>query len=178
MDYRSINVKAKGYDFKSGMTRTYIADYPTCKEVILRGCYVYNKGEDPEINLRVNKVTFGKVCDAWRKYNFPALNLFEDEVNQEEFSIGVSFDGIFKSAAWLDIFITFLRIYDKFNTLDEGITHLVGLSDKYYGLKDVLNFAIQYPNLIGQIDNAEITSEDHEENGLIVNREKFLNNEV
>lgn len=179
MDYRSVNVLNKGYDFRSDVATTYIQDYPQCKEVILRGCYRENwhKGKDLNLNLRVTKTLIEKVRKAWAEYKFPELDIINSGFEtDDQIEFNVSLDGLFKSAAWLDVFITFLRVLYKYDNLKDGIEYLEASSYNYDGLSDVMNWVIDNVDKVAEIKNSDITSEDHEYNGLISNKERFIDN--
>lgn len=177
MDYRLINVKDCGYDFNSENI-AYINVHPTCKEVVLRSCYLNNDGEVPKLSLIVTKPLIAKVEAAWKEYNFPDLNLTKTGFdNDKEIEFDISFDGIFKSAAWLDVFITLLRIYHKFDDLNTGIKYFNSWKESYSGLKEVMEFVINNVGSVGQIENLKILDKSADRNGLIFNRSEFLKNE-
>jgi hypothetical protein len=176
MDYRSINVAKYGYDFRSTNASSKITDYCYCKEIVLRGCYAYMaEGEDPQLNLRVSENLYKKVIEKWAEYKFPEFTLKERELNiAGELLFDVPFDGIFKSAAWLDVFITFLKILKKYDSIESGCKTLESECSSYIGIKIVMRFVTENIPLVGQIDNKSITHDYFAYNGLIYNRSKFL----
>lgn len=165
-----------GYCFHSNEPR--INEYSTCKEVILRGCFhpEYEK-DSAELTLFVKENVFEKVSAKWEELGFPALKgLNKRNTFDYIITFDIDFDGIFKSAAWLDVFITFLRIFGKFDDLQKGIDYLIPSYWTYQGMQEVIDFVINNVDKVAEIDNDDIIDTCHSYNGSIYNKDKFIKN--